>query len=239
VKRTAGIAFAVIMIGLGILGLKGDTVAIWSGVPGGAAHNVLMHVCAAISLLAGLGLLWKRTEKAAARVLLAWFLLWLVLFRLSHVMFAPTTSGLWWGCGEMAVMAGTAWVLTGDRGLHVARWLYGLGLIPFGIAHFTFWARTVSMVPGWLPWHEGWAAFTGTAFMAAGVAIVLGIYARLAAALSALMMGLFTLLVWVPVLVTGPTTAQWTESVSSWVLTAAGWVVAESYGGVPWTARRA
>jgi uncharacterized membrane protein len=241
--------FAVMLIVLGIIGLAtGHFTPTWSGVPRSLpAREALAYLCAVISLVSGVGLLWRRTAVIATRLLLGTFLLWMLLIRLPLIVKAPATTVSWWAAGDTAVMMAAAWVLytrfagdgdrrrfgfaVGDKGLRVARALYGLGLIPFGVAHFTYLERTTSMVPGYLPWHLAWAYFTGSAFIAAGVAVASGVYGRLAAALSTAMMGLFTLLVWIPIIAAHPTADDWNEFISSCVLTAAAWVVADSYRG--------
>ncbi len=204
--------FAATMIALGSLGLiKGDFAPVWQPVPKGVpAREVLAYLCAFISLVAGIGLLWQRTAAVASRVLLTYLLVWLLLFRVPFIFLAPTVQDTWSGCGETAVVVAGAWVLyawfavdwdrrrlgfaTGDKGLRIARMLYGLALIPFGV------------------------------------------WARLAAVLSALQLGTFTLLVWVPIVAAGPNAFQWSEFVISSAVTAGAWVVADSYRGMPWLA---
>jgi uncharacterized membrane protein len=247
-------AFAITMTALGLLGLiKGNFTPVWDPVPKGVpARELLIYLCALISLASGIGLLFKRTAGLAARVLLISLLLWMLLFRIPDIFRTPS-MGSWYGCGETAVMIAGAWVLyawfaanrdsqhfglpTGPTGLRIARVLFGLALIPFGIGHFVYLKETAALVPNWLPSHLAWAYFTGSAFLAAAAAILIGVCARLAAALSTLQIGLFTLLVWVPIIAAGSRDPfQVSETILSAALTAGAWVVADSYRDIPWLA---
>jgi uncharacterized membrane protein len=244
------------MIAVGILGLfKGNFTAVWQPVLKRVpATEVLAYLCAFISVACGIGLLWERKAALAARVLLAYLLLWLLVFGVPGLFYGLTVD-VYWSLCKTGVMVAAAWVLyvwfaadldkhrfrfaTGDKGLRIARALYGVAMIPFGLAHFQYLEHTASMVPGWLPAHVAWAYFTGATFIAAGMAVLIGVCARLAAALSALQMGLFLALVWVPAVATRSLNSfQWGEVLVTLVLTACGWVVADSYRGTPWLAGR-
>ena len=247
--------FAAAMIWLGAMGLsKGDFVQIWQPVPSWVpAREALAYLCAFISLASGIGLLWWRTATVASRVLFLSLMVWLLVLRLPNLFFQTPVVLVAWTFGSTAVMVAAAWVLyvwfagdrdrqrlgfvADDRGMRIARALYGLSLVPFGLAHFMYLDATTVLIPGWLPWHVAWAYFTGTAFIAAGLAVTVGVYARLAATLSTLQMGLFSLIVWVPRMLAGAVNDfQWGEFVVTCMLTAGAWVVADSYRGTPWLA---
>ena len=250
--------FAATMIALGITGLVQRGLApVWQGMPPHfTGRDALLDLCAFVSLTCGLGLLWPRAAGTAARVLFAYLLLWMLLFKVPHIVRAPTVEGYYESCGESAVLAAGAWVLyawlapgwdrrwlrfaTGETGLRLARALFGLSLLAFGLSHFFYLGLTAPLVPGWLPWHVAWAYFTGSAYIAAGAAVLIGVYARLATTLSALQMASFTLLVWVPLAAQGLIAiGERGELALSWALTAAAWVGADSYRGIPWLAAQA
>lgn len=253
-------AFAVTMIAMGIMGLvSGDFAQIWQPVPQWMpGRAVVAYLCALVSLGSGIGLLWRRAAPVAARVLFASLLLWLLVLRLPNLFYQTPLVLVAWSFGSTAVMAAGAWVLyiwfAGERdrsrvgfiadarGLRIASVLYGVSLIPFGLAHFMYLDATVAVIPNWLPWHAALAYLTGAAFIVAGLAVSIGVLARQAAALSALQIGLFGLVVWVPRVVTGNVSDfQRGEFITTCALTAGAWVVAESYrtrslaGRRPWS----
>src|SRR5216684_1772845 len=134
--------FAATMVALGILGLiQGDFTPTWTGVPKSVpAREVLAYLCALISLVSGIGLLWQRSAVVASRLLLSCFWVWLLLFRVPLIVRTPTATVAWWALGDTAVMAAASWVLyvwfagdgdrqrlglaTGNKGLGIARALY-------------------------------------------------------------------------------------------------------------------
>jgi hypothetical protein len=82
-----------------------------------------------------------------------------------------------------------------------------------------------------------WAHLTGASFIAAGVAVIIGVCARLATAFSTLQIGLFLLLIWIPKATEGSLTPfQRSEAVVTCALMSAAWVMTDSYRGMPWLA---
>lgn len=247
--------FAATLVAFGIYGLlSGSFAPIFDEVPKAfPTREGLVYLCAIVTLICGSGLFFQRTAGTASRVLLAYLLLWMLIFKAPQIAQAPLVEGTYQNWGEIAVLLAAAWVLyawfasgwdrrhlgfaTGEEGVRIARAVYALALIAFGASHFAYLELTAPLVPAWLPWHVGWAYLTGATYLAAGLAMLVGAYARLAAALSVLQMGLFTVLVWIPLMVAGVITpGQRGEFVYSWALTAAAWVVADSYRGAPWLA---
>jgi uncharacterized membrane protein YphA (DoxX/SURF4 family) len=118
----------------------------------------------------------------------------------------------------------------GARLTRVGQLTFGVCALLFGGAHFFYMNLTAPLVPKWLPpTQEFWGYATGVGFIAAGVAILAGVLARLAAVLMTAMFASFTLLVHVPMLVANPSThTVWIRSATNLAVMGASWVVADS-----------
>lgn len=247
IQRFSRLMFPAALLGLGVLGMVyGDFALQWQPVPEWVpGREYLAYGCALLLLVCGVGLLIRRTSVAASRILLVYLLLWLLLLKFPRAVMAPWVEAYWLGCGEIAVLVAAGWVLfaaaagdaqapfiggiAGENGLRIAKFLFALALIPIGLSHIFYVQLTADYVPAWLPDRTVWAYLTGAAHLAAAVGVLFSIYPRLAASLEACMMSLFTILVWIPGVVTDPTDRiQWTALVVSATIACAAWVVAGS-----------
>jgi uncharacterized membrane protein len=87
----------------------------------------------------------------------------------------------------------------------IARWIFGLCSVDFGLAHLTGVPLVAAMVPKWIPFGgEFWAVLTGIAFVLAGLAILSRILDILAARLLALMLLGFSALTLAPHIFASP-----------------------------------
>jgi uncharacterized membrane protein YphA (DoxX/SURF4 family) len=196
------------------------------------------YASAVIALGAGAGLLFDRTARGAIRVLLPFLIVWTVS-RVPVAVLDPGREISWFAIGEVAVLAAGAivlfvWLITpgagSGRGVRVAQVLFGLSVVTYGLSHFfEFAARTVSLVPAWLPYRTAWADLAGAGQVAAGLGVVFMVLPRWAAAAEASMLSVFTLLVWVPAIITQPSlSSNWVEGLFTFALAGASWVVTES-----------
>jgi len=250
------VAFATVMIGLGVIGLiYGDFALVWQRIPveNLPGRHFFAYVCAALELATGIGLLARRTVRLSSRILFVYLLLWVVLLKLPAVVLVPQMEATWLGFGEIAVILAGGWILfathagewesnhlkfaVGTNGVRNGRPLFALSLPMIGLSHFVYSAQTADYIPAWLPYHLAWTYLTGAGSIAASIGMLFAIYPRLATVLEAAMLGIITLLVWAPGIVATPTNRlQLTAFLMSSAIACGAWVVADSYRGVPWFA---
>jgi uncharacterized membrane protein len=80
----------------------------------------------------------------------------------------------------------------------VARVLYGLPMIVFGVFHFMKGKQMEGIVPSFFPFKIFWVYLTGVALIAAGISIITKIQAKLASLLLALMLLIFVIFIHLP-----------------------------------------
>jgi len=201
----------------------------------------LAYAAAAFMLVAGAAVEWRRTTAWGAAALSAYYAFIVVILMNGRVVLAHYAEyGSYSGAAEqLAIAAGGLIVYAASAQIDAAQTarLTRLGQVAFGVcallfggAHFFYMNLTVPMVPKWLPpTQEFWAYATGIGHIAAGVAILAGVQARLAAILLTAMYASFTVLVHVPMLLADPSSRWiWSENALNLALIGAAWVVADS-----------
>jgi len=235
--RTDGFALALGTLGFGLVCLAFRDFGLqWQPVPDGLAGRTALAILnGALLAASGALLFWPRTALWAARFLAGYFLLWVLLLKVPKVVAAPAVVLPWLGFAEISSLAAGAAILALmldplDRpGLRVLRYIYGFCPLVFGISHFAYIEFTAAMVPAWMPGQTFWAWATGIGHVAAGLAILSGVLARLAATMLAAMMGSFVLLLHLPRVLADPANqVEWTMLCVATALAGAAWIVRAS-----------
>ena len=245
--ETATSAYGRHVYGLGVMALA-MVCLVWGDFDPGqpvprafADRTALAYAAATFMLVTGAAIEWRRTAAWGAAALTVYYALVVVILMNGRVVLAHyaefgSYSG---GAEQLAIATGGLIVYAANaridaalsaRLTRLAQRAFGVCALLFGGAHFFYMNLTAPLVPKWLPpAPEFWGYATGVGHIAAGVAILTGVQARLAAILLTAMYASFTLLVHVPMLLANPAGhANWSENALNLALIGVAWVVADS-----------
>jgi uncharacterized membrane protein YphA (DoxX/SURF4 family) len=244
-KSTVAVGWRIYGLGvlaLGMLGLAWGDFLPGQPVPKSFPdRTAVAYAAAALMLVAGAAVEWRRTAAWGSAALTAYYALIVVILMNGRVVLAHYAEyGAYSGVAEQLAIAAAGVIIyaatakidaaLAARLTRLAQMTFGVCALLFGGAHFFYMNLTVPLIPKWLPpTQEFWAYATGIGHIAAGVAILTGVQARLAAILLTAMFASFTPLVHLPMLLADPSSHFiWSENALNLALTGVAWVVAHS-----------
>ncbi len=226
------------VFGVGALAIGLITLA-WHNYNDWHQPRYLVHAAAAALIFGGAAIQFRRTAKAGAAVLGAVYLVFALLC-VPGIVAKPQIYNSWGNFFEQfSLVAGAALVYARLSSSWSRETLNRIGRILLGIctASFTleqafYLHATASLVPKWLPPSQMFWAVTTTVFFAlAAVALLTNRMALLATRLLTMMLVLFGLLVWVPLLLSDPRShTNWSETAETFAIAGTGWILADILG---------
>ena len=167
-------------------------------------------------IAAGLSLSLKRYLRLTGSLVALMFFLFVVIMHIPGVVGHPQDRFFWaivfrdssFGAGALALagaMTPGSSSGPGNLAVTVARVIFGVALLVYGVEHFLHPAFAPGvplqkLAPAWVPLPRLWAYIAGTVELVTGTAILLNRYTRKAAVIAGLLMVLLTLVLYVPIL---------------------------------------
>lgn len=224
-----------LLLGVAGLVLRDQLISNWR-LPGIDGFIVATSVA---QIIGGTAMLFRKTSELGAIVLGAVYLVATITF-LPGIAAHPRVYASWGNvCYQLALFVGAALAFEFESSAPYAAalrrgavMLFGLCSISFAFEQLEFIARTVSLVPKWIPPNGMfWAIATTIAFALAGIALVTGYGSLLASRLLALMLVVFGVTIWIPILIADPKTHEnWSEGIETFAIAGAAWIVADLLG---------
>jgi len=201
-------------------------------------REILVYVAAAVELVGGLAMQWRRTARAGALALGAIFLAWALLW-VPRIVAEPLVYDRWGNFFEQLSMVSGAVIVYGVLGnsnsresITAARLGYvffAICVVSFTLEQLFYLRGTASFVPRWIPPGQMfWAVATTIAFALAALALFSGRSALLAARLLTAMLVGFGLLIWLPAPMAAPhALISWAGNAQNLAITGSAWIVAD------------
>jgi len=202
--------------------------------------QILVYAAAAAQIFGGAAIQFRRTAKTGALVLGVVYAVF-ALLRVPQIIATPKIYNSWGNFFEQfSLLTGavivygrlaTAWApKTLNR---LGRILLGICVASFTLEQAFYLHATASLVPKWFPPGQMfWAATTTVAFALAAVALLTNRMALLATRLLTMMLVIFGLLVWIPLLLLDPHShINWSETAETFAIAGVVWILADLLGG--------
>jgi hypothetical protein len=199
----------------------------------------IIYAAAAALIFGGVAIQFRRTAKTGAAVLGAVYLVF-ALQCVPGIVAAPQIYNSWGNFFEQfSLVSGAAIVYarlssawSPETLNRVGRILLGLCAASFTLEQAFYLDATAKLVPKWLPPSQIFWAVTTTVFFAlAAVALLANRMALLATRLLTMMLVLFGLLVWVPLLLSDPRShTNWSETAETFAIAGTTWILADLLG---------
>lgn len=197
------------------------------------------YAAAAAQIFGGAAVLFRRTAQAGAVILCAVFLVFASLL-VPPIAATPLVYDPWGNFFEQFTLVSGAAILyarvsavwTPGRLRQIGRILLGISAASFAAYQAVHPDVTASLVPKWLPPSQMfWVGLTTIAFALAAVALFANRMALPATRLLTLMLVIFGLLVWVPLLLSNPHShANWSETILTFAIAGSAWILADVLG---------
>ena len=167
-------------------------------------HVLLVYLSGALLFLAGACIVLGKMPLLVSRMLGAVLLLIFFFYFIPYQLMAPSRYmhfGQWENAAkELSLAAGALVIARYNWGVV----LFGITILSFGIDHFLFAREGVGYIPLWIPNKLFWMYLTGTALLASGIAIMVNIKRRLAAALLGMMILIWVIILHIPKTMAAP-----------------------------------
>ena len=208
---------------------------VWHGYNDWHPPRYLVYATAAALIFGGAAIPFHRTAKTGAVVLGAVYLVFALLC-VPGIVAKPQIYTSWGNFFEQfSLVTGAAIVcarLSSATVNRIGRILLGICTASFTLEQAFYLGATANLVPKWLPPSQMfWAVATTVLFALAAVALLTNRMALLATRLLTMMLVIFGLLVWVPVLLSDPHShTNWSETVETFAIAGTVWILADILG---------